>query len=174
MVRVACPALPLKRGGSKSALAVPALRWRSPPVDNPNLRALVSRVLATSFVRFCVIGGVGFVVDCAVLLALMHWASADALAARLVSFACAVLVTFDLNRRWTFRDAAPRPFLVEFLAYLGIQGFGFVCNFGIYAACYFALRPSQTAPLVSLAIASAGALLVNYAGARFLVFRPGR
>lgn len=138
------------------------------------MHARVSTLFAASFLRFCVIGALGFVVDAGVLLGLMHLASADALAARLASFGCAVLVTFELNRRWTFRDAVPRAYLAELATYLGVQGLGFACNFVIYAACYLALRPSPLAPLLSLAIASAAALVVNYTGARLIVFKPRR
>ena len=153
---------------------MPICRSPIPAAIDFDLPARASRLFATSFLRFCVIGALGFAVDAGLLLGLMRWASADALAARLLSFACAVLVTFECNRRWTFRSASARPYLADLAAYLGVQGLGFACNFVIYAACYVALRPAPAAPLLALALASATALGVNYAGARFVVFRPGR
>lgn len=138
------------------------------------MRAFASRLFTASFPRFCVIGAVGFAVDGAVLLGLIRGVSADPLAARLASFACAVLVTFECNRRWTFRGAVQHPYIAELAAYLGVQGVGFACNFFIYASCYLALRPSTAAPLASLAIASAAALVVNYAGACLFVFPTRR
>ena len=116
-------------------------------------------------------GAVGFCVDAAGLLLLVGAAGMNPVAARFASFACAVLATFELNRRWAFAGATPQPYLRRLAAYLGVQGVGFVVNFGVYAAAYLLLPAPLNAPVLSLAYASILALLVNFAGARFVVFR---
>ncbi len=93
---------------------------------------------------------------------------------RLLSFSIAVLVTFELNRRWAFKQGAAKPYWAALSTYLAVQGIGFACNFGIYAVLYLTLPLSYDAPLLCLAIASAAALLVNYAGASLVVFRASQ
>ena len=117
------------------------------------------------------VGGVGFCVDAAGLLLLVGVAGMNPVAARFASFGCAVLATFELNRRWAFADASPEPYLRRLAAYLGVQGVGFGFNLGVYSAAYLFLPAPLNAPMLSLAYASALALLVNFAGARFVVFR---
>ena len=123
------------------------------------------------FLRFCAVGGVGFCVDAAVLLLLVGVAGMDPVVARFASFACAVLATFELNRRWAFAGATPQPYLHRLAAYLGVQGVGFLFNLGVYSAAYLLLPAPLNAPVLSLAYASILALIVNFAGARFVVFR---
>ena len=116
-------------------------------------------------------GGVGFCVDAGVLQVLVGAEGMNPVAARFVSFGCAVLATFELNRRWAFAGALPQPYLQRLATYLGVQGVGFVFNLGVYSAAYLLLPAPFNAPVLSLAYASALALLINFAGARFVVFR---
>ena len=140
---------------------------------NPASPGLLLRLRSDGgqFLRFCVVGGVGFCVDAAVLLLLVGVAGLDPVAARFASFACAVLATFELNRRWAFAGAPPQPYLHRLAAYLGVQGVGFLFNLGVYSASYLLLPAPLNAPVLSLAYASVLALVVNFAGARFVVFR---
>ncbi len=117
------------------------------------------------------VGGVGFCVDAAVLQLLIAAGSMNPVTARFVSFGCAVLVTFELNRRWAFAGAVQQPYLRRLAAYLAVQGVGFIFNLGVYSAAYLLLPAPLNAPVLSLAYASALALLVNFAGARLVVFR---
>ncbi len=123
------------------------------------------------FLRFCVVGFVGFLVDATVLQLLVGAAGMNPVLARFFSFGCAVLATFELNRRWAFAGAVPQPYLRRFAVYLGIQSVGFAFNLGTYSAAYLLLPAPFNAPVLSLVYASALALLVNFAGARFVVFR---
>lgn len=122
------------------------------------------------FLRFCTVGAVGFIVDAGVLLIEVHAFHVDPIWGRLASYAVAVLTTFELNRRWAFRQRGDRPYLKALASYLGVQGLGFACNFGLYTTLYLALPPGYNAPLFCLAIASLVALTVNYAGASLVVF----
>ena len=129
----------------------------------------VARLL--QFLRFCAVGAIGFVVDAGVLLIEWRAFGVDPSWGRLVSFSVAVLTTFEFNRRWAFQQRGDRPYLAALARYLGVQGLGFGCNFGIYTLLYLALPPGYNAPLFCLAVASLIALTVNYVGASLIVFR---
>ena len=123
------------------------------------------------FLRFCAVGAIGFIVDAGVLLIEVHAFGVDPIWGRLMSFSVAVLTTFEFNRCWAFRRQGDHPYLAALASYLGVQGLGFACNFGIYTVLYLALPPRYNAPLLCLAVASLIALTVNYAGASLVVFR---
>ena len=133
----------------------------------------VARAEVTRFLRYCVVGATGFTADAAVLLALVHGLAMNPLLARAFSFSLAVVLTFALNQHWTFGGETRRGLIASFATYLGVQGLGFACNAAVYAIAILALPPPLNAPLISLAIASAIALAVNYGGARRLVFGAG-
>lgn len=130
-----------------------------------------SRREAGRFLRFCLVGGLGFVADTGTLVGAVRWGGLDPAPAKALSFGVAVLVTFEFNRRWAF-GAAPRGSWVStFAAYLGVQATGFMVNWLVFTAC-LVLGPSGAGRLVAFnALASIAALAVNFLGARHLVFR---
>ena len=127
------------------------------------------RTNLAQFVRFSIVGGVGFCVDSGVLLALVRTLGMDPVLARLLSYTAAVMATYALNRVWAFRSHV--GILRGLGLYLVVQSLGFVCNLSIYSALYVFVAPPWNAPLACLAIASCLALVVNYVGAKLIVFR---
>jgi len=123
-----------------------------------------------SFLRFGLVGAVGFVVDGGVLQALLHvgWGP---VAARAVAVPVAVLATWLLNRSFTFPEAQDGPALPSLVRYAGVSALGASVNFAIYTMLVM-LSPAMAArPLVALAVASVIALLVNYLGSKHFAFR---
>ena len=127
------------------------------------------RAEASQFLRFFVVGLGGFCVDGGVLLLVIRLLGVDPISGRFLSFAVAVTFTYGLNRAWAFRRGI--GLLRGFGLYLGVQGFGFGCNLTVYSALFLLLPKPWNAPLLCLAMASGVALVVNYAGAKWLVFR---
>ena len=82
----------------------------------------------TRFVKFAVVGSIGFFVDFAVYNLLGISFGVPALWAQVVSFSVAVVSNFILNRIWTFPDSRSRPvgnqlfqFVIVSLVGLGIR-----------------------------------------------------
>jgi putative flippase GtrA len=134
-----------------------------------SLYATLSRERDT-FVRFSVIGGLGFLTDAGVLQLTIAMTNLGPLLARIGSFAIAVLATFALNRHWTFFGSQRRPWAEAFLAYIIVQSVGFAANFAVYSFMILVLPHPLDEPVVALAAASAFALFLNYVGARDFVF----
>jgi putative flippase GtrA len=139
-----------------------------------SIRAATERArLAISqpaFGWFVLAGASGFVVDAGILTLLMRIAGLPLMAARAVSFSCAVTVTWLINRNVAFaRRARPRVSR-EYVGYVLIQVFGAVINFGVFAAC-IALLPALAAwPVVPLAAGAAVALLFNFVAAQSVLY----
>jgi dolichol-phosphate mannosyltransferase len=57
------------------------------------------------FTRFGVVGGIGAVVNMAILYLLVHYGGWNHMAAAVVATEAAILSNFAMNDRWTFRDS---------------------------------------------------------------------
>ncbi len=102
--------------------------------------------------RFGITGGLGFLLDAAVLW-LMIRAGASPYAGRVVSIACAIVLTWWLNRRLTFRTTAP-PSWREFGAFLLQSLAGAAVNYAVYSGLLWAGAPVIAALVAGTAIAS--------------------
>ena len=127
-------------------------------------------LLPQGFAAFLVVGGVGFVVDAAVLALLVHSYGWGPYSSRLVSFAAAVTVTWALNRTFVFSAGRTTSRRREYSRYLLVQAVGMVINFGVYSLCIASSPVMNRWPVLALAVGSAAALIWNYAGARWFVF----
>ncbi len=92
-------------------------------------------------------------------------------AGRVASFSVAVLVTWALNRTFTFSDRRTSNRIQELALYVGSQSFGALTNMAVYAAAIFLSDWMYAYPLAALALGSAAGLVVNYTAAHFVVFR---
>ncbi|PLX36547.1 MAG: GtrA family protein [Hyphomicrobiales bacterium] len=127
-----------------------------------------SRPLSALFPRFLLVGAFGFIVDAGVLLGLTEWAGMGAYSARVISVVVAVSATWGLHRVFTFRSRDPKR-LGEWSRFAGVNGVGAAVNYALYAIA-LAIVPALP-PLAALAIASAGALAVNFLGSALFAFR---
>lgn len=120
-------------------------------------------------VLFAIAGGVGYVVDGAVLLLVAPLAGPYA--GRLVSFCAAVLATWLINRKLAFRGshsglALHRELLRYFIVSLG----GGSVTLGVYALIVFIFSLSGLWLLSALAAGALAGLVVNFTLSRRFVF----
>lgn len=133
-----------------------------------------SSILSHRFLRFCLVGTIGFLVDVAVLYALagaLGWYGA-----RVLSFLAAVTATWILNRRFTFTkdstlrvESPARTVRAEFLSYLLSMLGGAVVNYGVFALILATLSGAWI-EAVGIAAGSVSGLFVNYFAAKNFVF----
>nr|WP_315431399.1 GtrA family protein [uncultured Albidiferax sp.] len=121
------------------------------------------------FLRFCIIGVIGFGVDVAVLYAMagfLGWYGARAL-----SFIAAATATWWCNRRFTFQAThKTTPILLQYLRYMASMLLGAALNYAVYAATlHWTDMPGKAA--LGVALGSCSGLAVNFLLARHLVFK---
>lgn len=121
----------------------------------------------TRFLRFLVIGTIGFVVDAGVLGLLLLSTPLGVYAARLVSIAAALLATWLLNRVITFGPSS-RPVAVEGARYGGVGIATSAVNYVAYSGFLWAMP--DTPVIVALVLASIVALAFSFLGYSRLVF----
>ena len=123
--------------------------------------------------RFGVVGVLGLLVDVAVLY-LGLWLGLGYYAGRMLSFLCAVWVTWRCNRRYTFIRAhgagSPSPWR-EWCRYLAAMALGGGVNFAAYSAALLVLPPGAWLGAAAVAIGSLAGMSVNFISAKFFVFK---
>lgn len=123
------------------------------------------------FLRFGVVGTAGFVMDSAVLYAMLALGLGP-YAGRVVSYLAAATLTFALNRAWTFRAAARAPVARQWGAFVALNLLGFVANYGTYAVLIARSGLVAAHPILGVAAGSIAGMFINFAVSRRFVFRP--
>jgi putative flippase GtrA len=119
------------------------------------------------FLRFAIVGGIGFAVD-ASLLALLLWITPlGPYFGRLISVACGLTVTWLCNRTLTFGPSG-RSKLHEGARYGGVGIASSILNYVVYSGVLLAV-PS-TPPVAAVVVGSAAAMVFSYLGYSRLVF----
>jgi putative flippase GtrA len=128
-------------------------------------RALRARANWIQLAKFCVVGGIGYVINLAVYTVLLH-AGLHYLVAATCSFLVAVTNNYFMNRYWTFHDRR---------AHVGVQGFQFlVVSAGSLIANLLVLHvliSLGAGKLVGQAIAIILVTPLNFLGNRLWSFR---
>jgi dolichol-phosphate mannosyltransferase len=126
-------------------------------------------------VRFCLVGATGLAVDTAVLALFTESVRIDPRAAAVPAFAVAVIWTYTMNRRWTFRSAAGRRVGFSFPVFVGVCAGGLgvrlvTMHLLMVYAGLAAGRRYYVASLGGIAVAT----LWNFLGSKFVAFRAPR
>jgi putative flippase GtrA len=141
-------------------------RSQATQADNPmlqNVFALTPRPL-----RFVLVGGLGLVVDLSVFT-LITWCGLHPLLARLASLAVATVITWRLNRGFTFASSG-RDQGEEAVRYVAVVLLAQATSYAIFAALVLSIA-SRLPQAAVLAGAAVGAL-VSYTGYRLFAFAP--
>lgn len=137
------------------------------------------------FVKFGIVGGIGFIVDFSVYLSLsrgLDWRTVfeilgyQFIAPNLVSVLAAMIVVFLLNKFWTFRDPRTAELARQGARFFLFYTFTYVLNQFVTSFFAFRLPALQTlfggnADLVAKVIAIALVTLVNFGGNKLVIFR---
>jgi len=122
-----------------------------------------------SFLSFASVGTLGFLVDAGVLFGLLPYFGPYL--ARFGSFLVAILVTWRLNRLFTFKSR--QDGWAEFKRYFVSQSVGAGLNYAVYALAIFTFESMARWPLAALGLGSVAGLAVNFVMAKRYVFKGG-
>ena len=125
--------------------------------------------LAAEFIRFGMVGTVGFLVDSGVLMAAIALGLGPWLG-RLLSFLAAATTTYALNRLWTFRHRAGEGGTGQWARFVAVNLGGFAANYGTYAAVITLVETAAAWPVLGVAAGSIAGLGVNFTLSRRFVF----
>jgi len=86
------------------------------------------------FLKFCVVGVVGAVIDFGVLNLLVQLASFPKLIANICSFSAAVISNFTWNRLWVYPETRGEPLRKQFVQFVLVNLVGLFINTAIFYA----------------------------------------
>jgi putative flippase GtrA len=122
------------------------------------------------FVRFCIVGVIGFVADSGVTILLTQAADWTPFPARVAAFVAAATVTWTLNRRYTFRCSVGAA---TWLLYMLVTAVGAIINIGVYLAWLQVVGADAVYIFAGVGLGSIAALSFNFFVSRAFVFRGG-
>lgn len=122
------------------------------------------------FLRFCVVGAVGFVIDAGILQLLVSGIGVNLYLARIISFLVAASATWLMNRRYTFEVEHPATHS-EWVRYITIMVLGALVNYGAFAISIAVWGMARAQPWLGVAVGSIAGLGINFMSSRLLLFR---
>ncbi|HXF68454.1 MAG TPA: GtrA family protein [Thermoflexus sp.] len=93
------------------------------------------------FMKFCVVGTVGFVVDTGILNGLIFLGGWIPIWAKAVSFTAAVLNNFLWNRYWTYPDSRSKPIWQQISQFFMVNTAGLGINLAVFGTVSGLLIP---------------------------------
>ena len=125
--------------------------------------------LLRAFLRFGVAGGVGFLVDTAVVYGTrgavgLYWAGA-------LAYVAAATFNWLVNRLWAFRGRGGGPMHRQWALFLAVNLAGFVLNRGTYAVLVTVSAIAADNPVLAIAAGTAVGMGLNFHLTRTVVFR---
>jgi putative flippase GtrA len=146
-------------------MAIPAILSRIEPMIGASRFAVLME-----FLRFGVVGTIGFVLDTAVLYAGLAL-GLGLYGGRAVSYLVAASTTWALNRLWTFRGRGEGPAHQQWALFLLVNLIGFAMNYGTYAALIAFVPMVAAHPVLGVAAGAIAGMFGNFVLSRRLVFR---
>jgi putative flippase GtrA len=127
------------------------------------------------FVKFCVVGISGTLIDFGILAGLKELAHMPTLPANIISFVTAMVNNFTWNYIWTYRDVRGKKVSLVFIQFAVISVIGLALNSAIVVLLekplnFLFTRPN-TGYLAAKTIATIVVLLWNYFANRLWTFR---
>lgn len=124
--------------------------------------------LSSKFIKFCVVGTIGFLTE-ALIIHLAKVLYPDLLLyVRFISFPTALAVTWILNRVFVFESGNSK--IKEVSKYALVQTFGAMLNILVYTLLLLLSDFFVDYPVLALAAGSAFALFSNYFLSKYWVF----
>jgi putative flippase GtrA len=124
------------------------------------------------FLKFCLVGGIGFVVDAGTLTLMTRYGGIGPIVARLISmFVFGMTTTWLLNRSLTFRAQSGGSVLAEYLRFAAANAIGNSINFAIHAGLVETSPLVHDYPALGAVAGTAVGLAFNFTSSKYFVFR---
>lgn len=126
-------------------------------------------MLNNHFLRFSLVGVVGFIVDAGLLHLLID--TLGPYIARLLSFAVAVITTWILNRTFTFAERQSGLSLPQELGrYFSAMIVGGSVNYALYAALVYFIEAVAQQPILGVIAGTLAGLTINFTLSKRWIF----
>lgn len=128
----------------------------------------LTKILKIDFVKFCIVGGLGFVINFTILGVLHKVLDWPLIIAQLIGAEIALFSNFLLHHHWTYKNRSKRSLtslIIQFhaVSWPAILGSTVMVSFGV--------RVLHLSDFLALAASSAIALVWNFAWSKYVIWR---
>ena len=124
------------------------------------------------FLKFSMVGGVGFVVDAGTYFILTHYLGGGLVTSRFVSsLVFGMTATFLLNNFVTFRGHGSGSLLSRYVKFATANIIGNLLNVGTHATLIENLDLFHRTPMLGVIAGTFVGLIFNFTGSKYFVFR---
>lgn len=132
---------------------------------------MINRATIIEFLKFGVVGVVGFIVDTIFLYLGIYSLGLSRVAAGFFSFPFAVTSTWIGNRLFTFRHVNHEPMAKQWAKFAVVCAIGIVFNRGTYTLLVSTIPLVYDYPVLGLVAGTGVAMFFNFFASKRLVFR---
>ncbi|MDD3181874.1 MAG: GtrA family protein [Alphaproteobacteria bacterium] len=132
---------------------------------------LLKKPTFIQFLKFGVVGGLGFLVDATFTYLGIYAFAMDRIPAGFFAFPFAVTFTWIGNRLYTFRHIDHDPMAKQLSKFAAVCGIGIVFNRGTYSLLVSTIPFIYDYPILGLMAGSIAAMFFNFFASRKLVFK---
>jgi len=129
------------------------------------------RAVIVDFLKFGVVGGVGFVVDAAFVYGAIYGFGWGRVAAGFFAYPFAVTVTWIGNRLFTYGHLEHEPMAKQWVKFAAVCAVGIVFNRGTYALCVSFVPFLYAYPVLALVVGTGVGMFFNFFASKKLVFK---
>jgi dolichol-phosphate mannosyltransferase len=123
------------------------------------------------FLKFCIVGFCGLLVDTAVLVGIVELIHLDPRIAAVFAFLCAVSANYVLDRFWTFNTARATGVATSYVRFVAVCVAGFFVRFGVMHLLIESLdMGSEYRYVLASIIGIFVGTIFNFMGAKFIAF----
>jgi putative flippase GtrA len=127
------------------------------------------------FLKFGIVGGVGFVVDAGTLWLMTRFVGIDRWTAGVIStFVFGMTTTWLLNRSFTFRQHRSDNVGAEYLRFASANIAGNLVSVGAYSLLTAVVPLFARLPVLAKAAGVLVGMTINFTGSKYFVFRRSR
>ena len=124
------------------------------------------------FLKFSMVGGVGFVVDAGTYFILTHYLGGGLVTSRFVSsLVFGMTATFLLNNFVTFRGQGSGSLFSRYIKFATANIIGNLLNIGTHAVLVENLALFHRIPVLGVVVGTFVGLVFNFVGSKYFVFR---
>lgn len=137
----------------------------------PALPAFLRHPTLTQFIKFGIVGGLGFLVDTAMTYLGIYALGMERIPAGFFAFPFAVTFTWIGNRLYTFADKEHESMARQWSKFAAVCAVGLVFNRGTYSVMVSTLPLIYAHPVLGLLGGTAAGMFFNFAASKKLVFK---
>lgn len=126
----------------------------------------------SQFLRFCIVGSIGFLIDTSILYLAVFFFGLNPFAGRIVSYLTTATTTWKLNRTYTFTSNASKSVAHrEWAHYVTVNALGGAINYTVYALSILYSAAVREHLVIGVAAGSVAGLIFNFTLSKWWIFR---